>query len=86
MQDGDISSIQFHKALQEVEKYCKLKTDVRNQSKTKMKQITKEQQEELLEAGNEEGKEDFFMINYKHFRYPGCQCHINHEAPPPDSM
>ena len=60
MQDGDISSIQFHKALQEVEKYCKLKTDVRNQSKTKMKQITKEQQEELLEAGNEEGKENFF--------------------------
>ena len=37
MQDGEISSIQFHKALQEVEKYCKLKTDIRNQAKNKVK-------------------------------------------------
>ena len=28
MQDGDISSIGFHKVLQEVEKYSKLKTDI----------------------------------------------------------
>ena len=32
MQDGDISSIKFHKILQEVEKYCKLKADIRNQT------------------------------------------------------
>ena len=59
MQDEDISSIEFHKVLQEVEKYCKLKTDIRNKAKAKVKQITKEQREELLEQGRKEGKEDF---------------------------
>ena len=49
MQDGDISPTEFHKVLQKVEKYCKLKADIRNQSKAKVKQITKEQREELLE-------------------------------------
>ena len=42
IQDGGISSIEFHMVLQEVEKYRKLKTDIRNQSRTKIKQITKE--------------------------------------------
>ena len=42
MQDGDISSIEFHKVLQEVEKYRKLKSNIRNQAKAKVKQITKE--------------------------------------------
>ena len=32
MQDGDISPTESHKVLQEVEKYCKLKADVRNQA------------------------------------------------------
>ena len=32
MQDGDISNSQFHKLLQEVEKYRKLKADIRNQA------------------------------------------------------
>ena len=59
MQDGDISSIEFHKVLQEVEKYRKLKADIRNQTKAKVRQITKEQQEVLLEQGRKEGKEDF---------------------------
>ena len=59
MQDGDISFMEFHKVLQEVEKYCKLKAGIRNQAKTKVRQITKEQQEELLEQGRKEGKEDF---------------------------
>ena len=49
MQDGDTSSIRFHKVLQDVEKYRKLKVDIRNQSKAKVKQITKEPREELLE-------------------------------------
>ena len=56
---GGISSIEFHKVLQEVEKYRKLKADIRNQAKAKVKQITKEQREELLEQGRKEGKEDF---------------------------
>ena len=59
MQDGDISSIEFNKVLQEVQKYRKLKADIRNQVKNKIKQITKEQREEFLEQGRKEGKEDF---------------------------
>ena len=35
MQDGYISSTEFHKVLPEVEKYRKLKADIRNQAKTK---------------------------------------------------
>ena len=49
MQDGDISPTEFHKILQEVEKYRKLKADIRNRTKVKVKQIQKEQREELLE-------------------------------------
>ena len=48
MQDGDISPTKFRKGLQEVEKYRKLKADIRNQTKSKVKHITKEQREELL--------------------------------------
>ena len=59
MQGGDISSIEFHKVLQEVQKYRKLKDDIRNWAKAKVKQITKEQREEILEQGRKEGKEDF---------------------------
>ena len=69
MQDGDIPSIEFHKVLQEVEKYCNLKADIRNQAKTKVTQITKEQREELLQQGRR-----FFAKNHKYFRYPGCKC------------
>ena len=59
MQDGDIVSIEFHKVLQEVEKYRKIKVDIRNQAKTKVRQIAKEHQEELLEQVRKKGKEDF---------------------------
>ena len=58
VQDGDISPSEFHKVLQEVEKYRRLKADIRNQAKAKVKEITKEQREELLEQGR---KEDFFQ-------------------------
>ena len=58
MQGGDISPAEFHRLLQEVEKYRKLKADIRNQAKAKVKQITKEQREELLEEGIKEGIED----------------------------
>ena len=57
MQDGDISPAEFHKVLQEVEKYRKPKADIRNQAKAKVKEITREQREELLEQGRKEGKE-----------------------------
>ena len=60
MQDGYISSIELHKVLQEVEKCRKFKADIRNQAKAKIKQITKEQREKLLEHGRKEGKEDFY--------------------------
>ena len=60
IQDGDISPIEFHKVLQEVEKYRKLKADIRNQAKAKVRQITKERWEELLEQGRKEDKEDSF--------------------------
>ena len=49
------------RALQEVEKYRNLKADIRNQAKAKVKQITKEQREELLEQGRKEGKEKFLQ-------------------------
>ena len=42
MQDGeDISPSEFYKGLQEVEKYRMLQTDIRNQAKAKVKEITK---------------------------------------------
>ena len=59
MQDGDISPTEFHKVLQEVEKYFQFKADIRNLGKTKVKQLMKEQQEEILEQGRKEAKEDF---------------------------
>ena len=59
MPHGDNSPTEFHKLLQEVEKYRKLKADIRNQAKAKVKQITKEQREELLEQGRNEDKKDF---------------------------
>ena len=71
MQDRDISSIEFHKVLQEVEKYRKIKADIRNQTKAKVKQITSKQQEELLEQGRKEGKED---LSQKIANTSGIQC------------
>ena len=43
MQDGDNSPTEFHKVLQEVERYRKLKADIRDQAKTKVKEITEKQ-------------------------------------------
>ena len=59
MQDGGISPTEFHKVLQGREKYCKLKVDIRNQTKAKVKQMEKEQREQILEQGRKEGKEIF---------------------------
>ena len=48
IQDENASPTEFHKVSQEVEKYRKLKADIRNQAKIKIRQITKEQREEIL--------------------------------------
>ena len=53
-----MSLTEFHK---EVEKYHKLKADIRNQAKAKVKQIMKEQREGILEQGGKEGKEIFLQ-------------------------
>ena len=59
MQDGHISPTEFYKVLREREKYSKLKVDIRNRTKAKVKQIEKEQREQILEQGRKEGKEIF---------------------------
>ena len=59
MQDEDISPTEFHKVLQLVEKHRRLKADIRNQTKAKVKEIKKEQREEILEQGRKESKKDF---------------------------
>ena len=59
MQDGDTSPTEFQKVPQELGKYRKRKADIRNQAKAKVKQIKKEQREQLLEQGRKEGKEEF---------------------------
>ena len=60
MQEGDNSSIEFQKVLQEAEEYYKLKTDTKKQAEIKMRWITKEQQEELLEHGRKMAKRIFY--------------------------
>ena len=60
MQDGYIFPTEFHKVLQEVKKQRKLKADIRNHARAKIKEITNKQREKILEQGKQEGKEDFF--------------------------
>ena len=87
MQDGDISPTEFHKVPQEEEKYLKLKADIRYQAKARVKEITKQQREELLEQEKKKRRQGrFFTKNRKLFRYPWCQCHLKLEAPPPYDM
>ena len=57
IQDGEISHTEFHKVLQERKKYRKLKVDIRNRTKTKVKQIQKEQREKTIEQGRKEANE-----------------------------
>ena len=47
LQYGDITFVEFHKVLQEVQKYCKLEADIRNKRKTKFRQITKEERKKF---------------------------------------
>lgn len=48
LKGNTISSIEFYMVLQEVAKYLPIKDGNRNQTKMKLKKITKEQREELL--------------------------------------
>ena len=43
MKDRVISLTEFHKVLEEVEKYHKLKADIRNQAKAKVNQANRSQ-------------------------------------------
>ena len=58
IQDKNILPAEFHKILQEMENYRKLKKEIWRQNKSKVRQITLEQQEELLEQGKKESKEN----------------------------
>lgn len=60
MQDEYIPPVEFHKVLQELENYRKLKAEIRNQTNAKINEITKEHREELFEQGRKEGKEVFY--------------------------
>ena len=44
----DISSTKCHKILQELEKYCQIKADIRYQAKSKVSQITKKSEKNCL--------------------------------------
>ena len=59
MQDRNISSIKFHIALQQVEKYCKLKSNIRNQAKAKVNRLLKNSEKNYLNKEEKKGKEDF---------------------------
>ena len=71
IQDENTSPTEFYKILQEIEKCRKLKADIRNEASARIKQITKEQWEELLEQGRKEGKKDFLR---KIKNSSGTQC------------
>ena len=45
--------------MHEVQKYRRRKADIRKQAKAKVKEITKEQREDMLEQGRKEGKKYF---------------------------
>ena len=78
MQDGDISSTELHKVLQEVKKYRKLKPS-QGQNKTDHKRT--ERTITRTRIKRRQGK--FFTTNRKFVRYPGCQCHLKYESLPP---
>ena len=71
MQDGDISPTEFHKVLQEVEKYRKLKADTRNQAKSKVKDYEKTARR-ITWTRKKRRQRRFFTKNRKPFRYLGA--------------
>ena len=57
MQDGHIPPTEFHRIVQEKEKYTKLKVDINNQGMVKIKKIKTEQREKILGQRRKEGEE-----------------------------
>ena len=82
MQDREIPSIEFHKVLQEVEKHGELKADIKNQGNADYKRTARR----ITLAKKKRRQRRFFTKNRKYFRYPGCQWHLKHKAPPPYIM
>lgn len=68
------------------ENYCKLKTNIRNQSKTKIKQIANEQKKGLPKQERKEGKEDFLRKIASNSGILGANAISKHEACPPYRM
>ena len=60
VQGGEISPTEFHKVLQEREKYRKLKADIRNRTNAKVKQIEKEQPKKCLNKEEKMAKKFFY--------------------------
>ena len=58
MQDGNISPTEFHKVLQEVEKYRKLKADIRNQAKANISR--KNSEKNYLNKEEKKAKKIFY--------------------------
>ena len=56
MQDKNISPIEYHKVLQDAQRYHNQRADIRNQTKFKLRHMTKEQREVLLKQGRKGGK------------------------------
>ena len=59
LNDGVVSDLEFERILNEVERYRKLKQDLRHKAKKKTGAITDEMKEKLIQQGREEGKNDF---------------------------
>ena len=60
MQHRDISSIEFHKVLQEVEKCHKPKADISKEPKAKVKVITKKSDKNYLNKEEKKTRKTFY--------------------------
>ena len=89
MQDGNISPSEFLKVLQKREKYRKLKADIRNRAekRPRLNRSRKNSRKKYLNKKEKKEEKKTKKIFYgKFFRYPGCQCHLKYESPPPYGM
>ena len=82
VQDGNISSAEFHNIQQDMEKYCKLKEAIRRQSEAKVRQIPKKSEKNRLKKEKRKARK-IVSKNFKYFRYPRCQWNWKHAAPQP---
>ena len=61
IQAKNISHAEFHEIMQVMEKYRKLKEMICRQNKAKVRQIAKQQSDELLEQERKKGREEFLQ-------------------------